>query len=100
MSHAYTEDQLVEQPAIGLFAAFGWQTVLALNESLGGTGMVGRETKSGVAVPGRPRDLESLQMIGSCNRSHYMTGTIFLAQTAPGRAVPLRQARKGSPEWS
>jgi hypothetical protein len=23
MSHAYTEDQLVEQPAIGLFAEFG-----------------------------------------------------------------------------
>ena len=22
--HAYTEDQLVEQPAIGLFAALGW----------------------------------------------------------------------------
>ena len=28
--HAYTEDQLVEQPAIGLFAALGWQTVSAL----------------------------------------------------------------------
>jgi hypothetical protein len=24
MSHAYTEDQLVEQPAIGLFAELGW----------------------------------------------------------------------------
>jgi len=24
MPHAYTEDQLVEQPAIGLFAEFGW----------------------------------------------------------------------------
>ncbi len=23
--HAYTEDQLVEQPAIGLFAELGWQ---------------------------------------------------------------------------
>lgn len=26
-SHAYTDDQLVEQPAIGLFAALGWATV-------------------------------------------------------------------------
>ena len=25
MPHAYTEDQLVEQPAIGLFAELGWQ---------------------------------------------------------------------------
>ena len=24
MPHAYTEDQLVEQPAIGLFAGLGW----------------------------------------------------------------------------
>ena len=29
MPHAYTEDQLVEQPAIGLFAELGWQTEVA-----------------------------------------------------------------------
>ena len=29
-SHAYTEDQLVEQPAIGLFAELGWATVSGL----------------------------------------------------------------------
>jgi hypothetical protein len=33
--HAYTESQLVEQPAIGLFAALGWQTVSAMGEILG-----------------------------------------------------------------
>ena len=31
----YTEDQLVEQPAIELFAEFGWATVSALEESFG-----------------------------------------------------------------
>ena len=31
-AHAYTEDQLVEQPAIGLFASLGWQTASALKE--------------------------------------------------------------------
>jgi hypothetical protein len=30
MPHAYTEDQLVGQPAIGLFAELGWTTVSAL----------------------------------------------------------------------
>ena len=30
MPHASTEDQLVEQPAIGLFAELGWTTVSAL----------------------------------------------------------------------
>ena len=29
MPHAYTEDQLVEQPAIGLFAELGWAMVPA-----------------------------------------------------------------------
>jgi hypothetical protein len=31
MSHAYTEDQLVEQPAIGLFAELGWQGVALIH---------------------------------------------------------------------
>ena len=35
MPHAYTEDQLVEQPAIGLFAELGWQTVVAMEEVFG-----------------------------------------------------------------
>ncbi|MEI7728617.1 MAG: hypothetical protein WCO56_03565 [Verrucomicrobiota bacterium] len=32
---ACTEDQPVEQPAIGLFAEFGWSTVSALEERFG-----------------------------------------------------------------
>jgi hypothetical protein len=32
MPRPYTEDQLVEQPAIGLFADLGWQTVSAMEE--------------------------------------------------------------------
>ena len=44
MPHAYTEDQLVEQPAIGLLAGLGWQKVVAMEEvsAIGGT--LGRET--------------------------------------------------------
>jgi len=40
MAHPYTEDQLVEQPAIGLFAELGWQTVSAMEESFGATGIL------------------------------------------------------------
>ena len=36
-AHGYTEDLLVEQPAIALFAELGWQTVLALEEIIGRT---------------------------------------------------------------
>ena len=58
-THAYTEDQLVEQPAIGLFADLGWQTVSAMEETLGaaGTGScnLGRETKGEVVLTTRLR---------------------------------------------
>ena len=55
MAHAYTEDQLVEQPAIGLFADLGWQTVSAMEETLGATGTLGRETKGEVVLATRLR---------------------------------------------
>jgi type I restriction enzyme R subunit len=53
--HAYTEDQLVEQPAIGLFAALGWQTMSALEETFGSGGTLGRETKGEVVLTDRLR---------------------------------------------
>jgi type I restriction enzyme R subunit len=48
--HPYTEDQLVEQPAIALLAELGWTTVNALDEVLGLDGTFGRETKSDVVL--------------------------------------------------
>ena len=48
--HGYTEDQLVEQPAIGLFADLGWQTVSAMEETFGAGGTLGRETKGEVVL--------------------------------------------------
>ncbi len=53
--HAYTEDQLVEQPAIGLFAALGWQTVSAMEETFGPGSTLGRETKGEVVLVERLR---------------------------------------------
>jgi type I restriction enzyme R subunit len=44
----YSEDQLVEQPAIRLFGELGWQTVNAQYEILGKTGTLGRDNKSEV----------------------------------------------------
>lgn len=53
--HPYSEDQLVEQPAIGLFADLGWQTVTAQEETLGAGGTLGRETKGEVVLTDRLR---------------------------------------------
>jgi type I restriction enzyme, R subunit len=55
MSHAYSEDQLVEQPAIGLFATLGWQTASAKDESFGASGTLGRETRGEVVLLARLR---------------------------------------------
>ncbi len=53
--HAYTEDQLVEQPAIGLFAELGWQTVSAMQETYGPGSTLGRETSGEVVLLQRLR---------------------------------------------
>ena len=53
--YAYTEDQLVEQPAIGMFAELGWSTVSALEETFGPTGTLSRETKGDVVLVARLR---------------------------------------------
>jgi type I restriction enzyme R subunit len=53
MLHAYTEDQLVERPAVGLFAELGWTTVSALEETFGATGTLLRETKGEVVLVSR-----------------------------------------------
>ena len=54
-AHAYTEEQLVEQPAIQLIKELGWQTVSALEEAFGVTGTLLRETKGEVVLVSRLR---------------------------------------------
>ena len=55
MIHPYTEDHLVEQPAITLFAELGWQTISAMDESFGESGTLQRETKGEVVLAARLR---------------------------------------------
>ena len=55
MPHASTEDQLVEPPAIGFFAEFGWAVAgPPHNAGIAGesrdAGLLGRETKGKVAL--------------------------------------------------
>jgi type I restriction enzyme R subunit len=69
-AHAYSEDQLVEQPAIQLFAELGWEALSAADEVMGnaspspqpsparGEGVsLGRETKSEVVLAVRLRNV-------------------------------------------
>ena len=51
----YTEDQLVEQPAIKLFEELGWDSVNAYHETLGPNSTLGRDNKSEVFLTRRLR---------------------------------------------
>jgi type I restriction enzyme R subunit len=51
----YTEDALVEQPAIALLDALGWETVNAYQEFDNGASTLGRETKAEVVLIARLR---------------------------------------------
>src|SRR5258708_7950829 len=53
--HAYTEDQLVERPAIGLLAELGWESVSAMEEVFGSGGTLGRDTSGEVVLVTRLR---------------------------------------------
>ena len=55
MPNSYTEDQLVEQPAIALFADLGWTTVSAMEERFGTDGSLGRNTRGEVVLLRRLR---------------------------------------------
>ena len=50
MSGAFSEDTLVERPAIGLFAGLGWQTIGAFDEVFGDGGTMGRESAGEVVL--------------------------------------------------
>lgn len=45
MSYGYTEDQFVEQHTIGRFPALGWQTVSAMEETVGPGGTLSPEAR-------------------------------------------------------
>ena len=55
MPHPYTEDQLVEQPAIQLFSKLGWKTAYALEEVFGPRGTLQRESPGEAVLVARLR---------------------------------------------
>ena len=56
MQNPYSEDQLIEQPAIALLADLGWETLDCFDEFSQGRGSpLGRETKSDVVLTSRLR---------------------------------------------
>jgi len=78
MPHAYTEDQLIEQPAIGLFADLGWLTVSAFEEVFGLGGTLGREIKGEAVLV--PLLRTALERLNPSTRSHFWSGGKYRCQ--------------------
>ncbi len=55
MSRSYSEDSLVEQPAIELFKELGWEAANCYHETFGAHGSLGRETAAEVVLASRLR---------------------------------------------
>jgi len=49
----YTEDELIEQPAIELLKGLGWKYINALHETLGPFGTLGRDNQSEIILESR-----------------------------------------------
>lgn len=50
---SYSEQKLIEEPAIKLFGKLGWEHINALTETLGSSGTLGRENQSEVILQSR-----------------------------------------------
>jgi type I restriction enzyme, R subunit len=74
MPHAYTEDQLVEHPALELFSALGWQTVSAMEEVFGEEGTLARETPAEAVLISRLR--AALRRLNPTQRAEGITHAI------------------------
>jgi type I restriction enzyme R subunit len=59
--HDFSENTLVEQPAIALFSELGYATVSGFHETFGPSGTLGRETSAEVIL--RPRLLSALRKL-------------------------------------
>ena len=55
MVQSYSEDILIEQPAIALLGNLGWQTINCYEETFGSDGMLGRATSAEVVLVSRLR---------------------------------------------
>jgi len=55
-SRGYTEDELIERPAIELLEKFGWDHINALHETFGHSSTLGRDNQSEIILQSRLRD--------------------------------------------
>lgn len=81
MSSQFSEDALVEQPAIALFAGLGWETANCFDEKFGENSTHGRETTSEVVLLTRLRSALNCTIISTrLNYSTCSTGQAVISK--------------------
>jgi len=63
MASSYSEDKLVEQPAISLFGEMHWNTLDCYNETYGESGTLGREHRGEIVL--KSKLLPALQTLNT-----------------------------------
>ena len=93
----YSEDSLIEQPAIALFRELGWETVDCFHERFGANGTLGRETKQEV-VP-VPRLRAALRRLNADLPREAIDGAVEELtgdRSALSRRMPTRRSTAAS----
>ena len=100
----YSEDALVEQPAIALMSELGWDTANAYHEFDHGASTLGRETRAEVVLTARL--LPVLQRLNPDASPEAISQTIeeltkdrSRMSAAEPQALSVKLARK-TPRWS
>ena len=74
MSSAYSEEVLIERPAMELGADLGWTTVSAFHEEFGPNGTIGRESSAEVIL--RPRLRRALELLNPTLSTEAISGAV------------------------
>jgi len=90
--HTYSEDQLIEQPAVALFAELRWKTVSAREEIFGADGTLERETSAEVVLLTRLRAALT-RLIRNCPTEQLLPPSITSHATV-AQCFPRRRTAK------
>ncbi|MBB4284526.1 type I restriction endonuclease subunit R [Roseospira goensis] len=91
-AHDYSEDTLVEQPAIALFEALGWETATLYHEWASGTSSIGRRARTEVVLTARLR--AALERLNPTLPSDALDQAIEEVTRDRSRMVPVNANRE------
>ncbi|BDI33997.1 DEAD/DEAH box helicase [Capsulimonas corticalis] len=84
----YSEDALIEQPAIQLFHEIGWSTIDCYQEAMGAAGTLGRKSRQEVVLTRRLR--ESLAILNPETPNEALDSAVEIITRDRSAMIPVR----------